>query len=42
MTGDNLDYVTENRWPPESYLKEVEKYEQELKKHGHSNKCVIQ
>ncbi|KAK3106574.1 hypothetical protein FSP39_022813 [Pinctada imbricata] len=39
LTGDNKDFVEENRWPPLSYLKEVKEYEEEMAKRG--EKCSI-
>ncbi|XP_071157447.1 rho-related protein racA-like [Mytilus edulis] len=39
LKGDNKDHVEEHRWPPLSYLKEVEVYEAEMKKRG--EKCRI-
>lgn len=39
LLGENKEYVEENRWPPVSYLKEVEEYQ---KKYGNKeDKCVI-
>ncbi|XP_022081983.1 rho-related protein racA-like [Acanthaster planci] len=34
LEGENLKYVTENRWPPASYLKKVEKYKAQWGKKG--------
>ncbi|XP_022095615.1 rho-related protein racA-like isoform X2 [Acanthaster planci] len=34
LKGENLKYVTENRWPPVSYLEELEKYKAEWGKKG--------
>nr|XP_022308728.1 rho-related protein racA-like [Crassostrea virginica] len=39
LTGSNKTHVEEHRWPPLSYLKEVEVYEQEMEKAG--EKCSI-
>ena len=39
LTGSNKDHVEEHRWPPLSYLEEVEVYEKELEKVG--EKCSI-
>jgi Rho family protein len=34
LEGDNKKHIEEHRWPPLSYLKEVSKYEAEMKKRG--------
>ncbi|CAC5402033.1 RHOBTB1_2 [Mytilus coruscus] len=39
LTGENKDHVEEHRWPPLSYIKEVEVYEAEMQKRG--EKCKI-
>ncbi|VDI62241.1 Hypothetical predicted protein [Mytilus galloprovincialis] len=39
LKGENKDHVEEHRWPPLSYLKEVEVYESDMKKRG--EKCRI-
>ena len=39
LKGDNKDYIEGNRWPPLSYLKEVDDYEKLVKKDG--DKCSI-
>lgn len=40
-SGDRK-YVEENRWPPVSYLKEVEEFEKELAKRGENiDKCIL-
>ncbi|XP_066295877.1 rho-related protein racA-like [Branchiostoma lanceolatum] len=42
LQGENLEHVEEHRWPPVSYLKQVEEYEAMLKEKGHStDKCVV-
>ncbi|WAR24340.1 RACA-like protein [Mya arenaria] len=40
LKGDNKNYVEENRWPPLSYLKDVEEYE---RKYGSKSKdaCAV-
>ncbi|XP_022081978.1 rho-related protein racA-like isoform X2 [Acanthaster planci] len=34
LEGENLKYVTENRWPPVSYLEELEKYKAQCGEKG--------
>lgn len=44
LSGENLKYVEEHQWPPQSYFKELEKYENELKKQNGDQKdktCVV-
>ena len=42
LTGNNLEHVTKERWPPVSYLKEAENYAKELEKWGEtSGKCSV-
>ena len=41
LEGENLKYVEEHRWPPLSYLKEVEAYEKAIQKSGEDPKCAI-
>ena len=42
LQGETLEYVTEKRWPPVSYLEEVEEYERKLQlATGDNNKCSI-
>lgn len=39
ITGANLEYVNEHRWPPLSYLEELGEYEKVMQKRGES--CSI-
>ena len=39
LTGSNLEHCSEHRWPPLSYLNELQEYEQKLKATG--NKELI-
>ena len=39
LVDSNLEYVTENQWPPVSYIKGVEEYEKKMKEHG--EKCSV-
>lgn len=39
LTGSNKEHVEEHRWPPLSYLEEVQQYEKEMEKLG--EKCSI-
>lgn len=39
LTGSNIEYVEEHRWPPLSYLEEVKQYEKEMEKMG--EKCSV-
>ncbi|KAK7482452.1 hypothetical protein BaRGS_00026269 [Batillaria attramentaria] len=39
LTGENRRHVNENRWPPLSYLQEVEEYEKKMAEAG--EKCVV-
>jgi Rho family protein len=40
LEGENLEYVETNQWPPKSYLKELEEYEQEMKGEK-GEKCIL-
>ena len=40
LTSQHRKHVTEHRWPPVTYLKEVEEFEKELAKTG-NDKCIV-
>jgi len=41
IEGENLEYIEEHRWPPLSYLLELETYQKEMKKTGNEDNCVV-
>jgi len=42
LEGENLNYIETHRWPPVSYLKELEEYENAMKKlNKDGDKCIL-
>jgi Rho family protein len=41
LQHDHRQYVDQHRWPPVSYLKEVEQYEALLKRRKLTDKCSL-
>ncbi len=41
LTGENLEYVEKNQWPPVSYFKELEAYEKAVGKTNVDPACVV-
>ena len=41
LKGDNRVHVEENRWPPVTYLKEVEAYEKKFGSKSSNESCVV-
>ena len=41
LQGAHKEYVEEHRWPPVSYIKEVEEYEKLMAEANASDKCVV-
>ena len=41
LQGSNKEYVEEHRWPPLSYLKDVEEYEKTVAASRKGDKCVV-
>lgn len=38
LKGDNLKYIEEHQWPPESYLERVAEFE---KLNGKNKNCIV-
>ena len=41
VQGENREHVYEHRWPPLSYLKAQEEYEQKVRKTNPNSKCKV-
>eukprot|EP01080_Neovahlkampfia_damariscottae_P011768 gene11768-5106_t len=41
LEGENLKYVEENQWPPKSYFKDLQTFENAMKKSKNEDKCQI-
>ncbi|EDO36553.1 predicted protein [Nematostella vectensis] len=41
LQGDDVDFVQENRWPPLSYIRELEEYEAKMNEMGKGDKCSV-
>ena len=41
VQGENKEYVNEHRWPPLSYLKELEEYEKKAGSSKLTSKCKV-